>query len=74
MDIAFVAEWIQNIDVMWERRAIAEFLRGLASLGRLICFDTRGHGVADDVPNGRTPTSSKSLTTPGSFSTRSTPA
>jgi class 3 adenylate cyclase/alpha-beta hydrolase superfamily lysophospholipase len=56
MDVAFVGEWIQNIDVMWERRAIAEFLRGLASLGRLICFDKRGHGVADDVPNGGTPT------------------
>jgi class 3 adenylate cyclase len=56
MDIAFVGEWIQNIDVMWERRAIAEFLRSLASLGRLICFDKRGHGVADDVPNGGTPT------------------
>ena len=56
IDIAFVGEWIQNIDVMWERRAIAEFLRGLASLGRLICFDKRGHGVADDVPNGGTPT------------------
>jgi pimeloyl-ACP methyl ester carboxylesterase len=37
-------------------RAIAEFLRGLASLGRLVCFDKRGHGVADDVPNGGTPT------------------
>jgi class 3 adenylate cyclase len=56
MDIAFVGEWTQNIDVMWERRAIAEFLRGLASLGRLICFDKRGHGVADDVPNGGAPT------------------
>jgi class 3 adenylate cyclase len=56
MDIAFLGEWIQNIDVMWERRAIAEFLRGLASLGRLICFDKRGHGVADDVPNGGNPT------------------
>jgi class 3 adenylate cyclase len=56
MDIAFVSEWIQNIDVMWERRAIAEFLGGLASFGRLICFDKRGHGVADDVPNGKIPT------------------
>jgi pimeloyl-ACP methyl ester carboxylesterase len=56
MDIAFVSEWLQNIDVMWEQRAIAEFLGGLASFGRLICYDKRGHGVADDEPNCGTPT------------------
>jgi class 3 adenylate cyclase len=44
-----------NIDLNWDLPPFAAFLKSLASLGRLICFDRRGTGVSD--PIGRDTTS-----------------
>jgi class 3 adenylate cyclase len=52
-DLVFVSEWAQNIDVMWEQPAIAGYLEGLTTLGRLVCFDKRGHGISDHPIGGR---------------------
>jgi len=54
-DIILVGESMQNIDVMWEQPPVAPTLRGLASLGRLICCDRRGYGISDMAPRGAPP-------------------
>jgi class 3 adenylate cyclase len=44
------------VDAMWEDPHFALVLRRLAALGRVICFDWRGHGASDPVPLGALPT------------------
>jgi class 3 adenylate cyclase/pimeloyl-ACP methyl ester carboxylesterase len=56
IDIIYVAEFWNSIEVQWEQPAYARFLRGLASIGRLICFDQRGSGLSDPVALDRLPT------------------
>jgi class 3 adenylate cyclase len=47
IDLVYLQGWISNVDLNWESRHVARFLRGLASLGRLIVFDRRGWGCSD---------------------------
>jgi class 3 adenylate cyclase len=49
LDIVFVAGWVSHLDVMWELAEYAEFLDGIAAMGRLIVFDKRGCGLSDRV-------------------------
>jgi len=56
LDVVFVPTWNTNVDVMWEEPSLARFLRRLASLGRLLCFDKRGTGVSDPVSLAALPT------------------
>ena len=42
----------QHLELLWEHPASAEFLRGLASFGRLVLFDRRGWGASDPFPDG----------------------
>jgi class 3 adenylate cyclase len=44
------------IDFMWDDAISARALRRLASLGRLICFDWRGHGSSDPMALASRPT------------------
>jgi class 3 adenylate cyclase len=55
LDIVFVAEFWHSIEAQWEEPSFASFLRGLASFGRLICFDQRGSGLSDPVPTDSLP-------------------
>jgi pimeloyl-ACP methyl ester carboxylesterase len=48
-DLVYVPGWISNIELMWDDPGLARFLRGLASIGRLIVFDKRGSGLSDPV-------------------------
>jgi len=50
VDIVYVPGWVSNIETVWEHPLPARFLRRLASMGRLICFDKRGTGLSDRVP------------------------
>ena len=55
LDLVFVPGFIGNLDLMWEFRPYARFLRRLASFSRLIVMDRRGTGLSDrlspqDVP------------------------
>ena len=49
-DLIFIPNWLSNIEVMWDEPSYARFLERLSSFSRLICFDKRGSGVSDSVP------------------------
>ncbi len=49
LDILFVPDWAQNLDVMWEEPSIARYLDRLATFARVICVDKRGSGVSEPV-------------------------
>ncbi len=54
-DLVYMQGWISNVDLNWENPHLARFLKGLASIGRLIIMDRRGWGCSDrfspnDVP------------------------
>jgi class 3 adenylate cyclase len=48
-DIVFVPDWYNHVEAQWEDPIFERFLRGLASIGRLIVFDKRGTGLSDPV-------------------------
>ena len=50
VDLVYLPGWVSNIETMWEHPLPVRFLRRLASMGRLICFDKRGTGLSDRVP------------------------
>jgi class 3 adenylate cyclase len=49
LDMLFVTGWITQIEHLWEAPANRRFLERLASLGRLIMFDSRGTGLSERV-------------------------
>jgi class 3 adenylate cyclase len=55
-DIVFVPDWYNHVEAQWEDPINEAFLRGLASLGRLIVFDKRGTGLSDPVALSQLPT------------------
>jgi len=55
VDLVYVPGWVSNIETMWEHPLPVQFLRRLASMGRLICFDKRGTGLSDRVPINELP-------------------
>jgi serine/threonine protein kinase/pimeloyl-ACP methyl ester carboxylesterase len=52
IDLVLVTGWLTHLEVGWEWPPLAGFLRGLASLGRLIVFDGRGTGLSDPLGRG----------------------
>jgi class 3 adenylate cyclase/pimeloyl-ACP methyl ester carboxylesterase len=49
LDLLFVTGWITQIEHLWEAPANRRFLERLASVGRLILFDSRGTGLSERV-------------------------
>jgi pimeloyl-ACP methyl ester carboxylesterase len=49
IDLVLVIGWLTHVEVGWEWPPRARFLRGLASLGRLVVFDARGTGLSDPI-------------------------
>ena len=47
-DLVYLQGWISNVELNWESPYLARFLRGLASLGRLVVSDV-GDGAARTV-------------------------
>lgn len=46
-DILYLPGFITHVEIIWENRGLAEFLRGLASFARVISVDRRGVGLSD---------------------------
>ena len=55
-DLLFFNGLGSHVEMAWEDPDIADFLRRLASLRRLIFFDRRGTGASDGVPRNAIPT------------------
>ena len=55
-DLLFFNGLGSNVEMAWEDPEIADFLRRLASLRRLIFLDRRGTGASDGVPRHAIPT------------------
>ena len=55
-DLLFFNGLGSNVEMAWEDPDIADFLRRLASLRRLILLDRRGTGASDGVPRNAIPT------------------
>lgn len=55
-DLLFVPSWGWNVEAMWDEPSCAYYLRRLARIGRVICFDKRGTGVSDPVALDSLPT------------------
>ena len=47
MDIVFVPYDYSNIEAAWDFPPFVSFVRGLASIGRVLVFDRRGSGTSD---------------------------
>src|SRR3974390_2669912 len=45
-----------QVELAWDVPGIAEFMSGLATFSRLICFDRRGTGASDSVSLNAIPT------------------
>ena len=45
-----------NVELVWEWKGLAPFLRGLEARGRLMLFDRRGSGLSDSVSGEHLPT------------------
>jgi pimeloyl-ACP methyl ester carboxylesterase len=51
IDVVLASGWVSHLDYMWTEPSFSSFLVRLASLGRLILFDTRGTGLSDQLPD-----------------------
>lgn len=49
-DIVFVAPYITHVEAMWDSPWMANYLEGLAGIGRLLLFDAVGSGLSDPMP------------------------
>ncbi len=47
IDLVFLPSFVNNLEIAWESRRYARFLRRLASFSRLILMDRRGTGLSD---------------------------
>lgn len=47
LDLVWIPSMTHHVELVWESPAHARFLRRLASISRLICFDKRGTGMSD---------------------------
>jgi class 3 adenylate cyclase len=47
IDILVTIPWVSHIEFLWELPEAARFVRGLATLGRVILFNRRGVGLSD---------------------------
>ena len=55
IDLVYVPGWVSHVELVWEEPTMARFLNRLASFSRLICFDKRGTGLSDRVPDDKLP-------------------
>jgi class 3 adenylate cyclase len=49
IDIVYHGGWYSHVDGSWDIPPLARFLERLASFGRVIMFDRRGHGMSDPI-------------------------
>jgi DNA-binding SARP family transcriptional activator/pimeloyl-ACP methyl ester carboxylesterase len=56
VDVLLISDWYNNIEALWGHEAPREFLRNLATVGRLILFDSHGTGLSDPLDADEAPT------------------
>jgi class 3 adenylate cyclase len=56
LDLVFLPEWVNNLEMQWQDPRLARFPTRLASFGRLVMLNTRGIGLSDALPGDDTPT------------------
>jgi len=56
LDLVWVPDWFNHVELQWEEPRRARLLERLASFSRLIVFNKRGEGLSDPVPLDRLPT------------------
>jgi class 3 adenylate cyclase len=56
IDLLFLADWVNHIELQWEEPHQERFLEALASFSRLILFNPRGMGASDPIPITDAPT------------------
>jgi class 3 adenylate cyclase/pimeloyl-ACP methyl ester carboxylesterase len=56
IDLVYVAEFWNSIDVMWDQPDFRRYLERLGSFARVIAFDQRGTGLSDPVALTALPT------------------
>jgi class 3 adenylate cyclase len=49
LDLLYVPTWLQQVEVLWEDRAVAAFFERLSRFARVITFDRRGAGMSDPL-------------------------
>jgi pimeloyl-ACP methyl ester carboxylesterase/DNA-binding CsgD family transcriptional regulator len=57
--ILFVGGFLSHLELMWEEPTLAQFLRNLSQVARVIFFDKRGVGLSDRV--GSSPTTEETM-------------
>jgi class 3 adenylate cyclase len=55
VDLVLIPGFVSNVELTWEDRAKARFMRHIASFSRLILFDKRGTGLSERVPLDQLP-------------------
>lgn len=47
LTVVFAGGWISHVEILWEDRSFARFMRNLSSFARVLLFDKRGTGASD---------------------------
>jgi class 3 adenylate cyclase len=55
VDLVFLPQWVNNIELAWENPIYASFLHGLGSFARVLMLDRRGVGLSDRFSAGEVP-------------------
>jgi class 3 adenylate cyclase len=55
VELVYVPQWINNLELAWSNRLYAGFLRRLGSFARVVVVDRRGVGLSDRLAAGDSP-------------------
>jgi class 3 adenylate cyclase len=55
VELAYVPQWINNLELAWNNRLYAAFLRRLGSFARVVVVDRRGVGLSDRLAASDSP-------------------
>ncbi len=56
LDVVFLPEWVNNLEMQWQDPRLARFPTRLASFARVVMLNMRGIGLSDPLPRGDSPT------------------
>jgi len=56
LDLVFLPEWVNNLEMQWQDPRLARFPTRLASFSRVVMLNMRGIGLSDPLPHDDSPT------------------
>ena len=56
LDLVFLPEWVNNLEMQWQDPRLARFPTRLASFSRVVMLNMRGIGLSDALPQDDSPT------------------